>query len=902
MNLWARPITQGRVWSCAAWVVASALVAPWPGFAQEVGPAEASEEAPPPTPGAEPVESESRLAPLPDLSEAVATLLQQDYLNPLQRAELRVRHGVWEEGDLASARLAGMAALARGAFGDRALTDSNADPLDRAEALLRTGDPAGAIAMTGEATDLRAARIRIEAMLDLGKRDESLAQARAVMERLRAAPIKDAEQLAEAVRALLVLARLQGAEGRGVVGYQEMLSILGRAREELDPLSPNVELAEALLLYEKDNYQEAGESLESALLLHPRLAEAWYLLGRLHADTFSFAQAEVVANRLDQLAGQSSSDEGSSVYGSMVRAAIRLKQIEGAAAETSLDEVLGAYPDQREARALEVAAAATAFDFERAETLLKEFDELAPGSPAAYLATGKALAGARQYEDAARMLRAASERAPLWAEPLVELGLSELQAGRIKESREALEKGLLLDRFNMRAANSRELLKELAGYASVESEHFVVRYKPGVDEVMAGEMLDPLERIYQRVTGNGPGGIDHAPAAQTVVELYPNHRWFATRITGLPKLHTFAAATGPVIAMEAPRVGPGHTAGSYDWMRVVQHEFTHTVTLSRTRNRLPHWFTEASAMYLEDAPKDWNVVRLLTQAYENDALFDFETINLMFVRPRRATDRSLAYAQGAWMYEYILERFGQSAPLQLMDVYASGAREPEAFKQVLGLTREQFLEEFKEWAGERLREWGMVERPGMTPLAQLIEDSGESEPTPRAVARWLEEQPDNPFVLSYALERFRQAQAEPPTDRERELLLAYAAARPVDPLPHKILAKYLLSQAGQEDLAVEHLLWLDTREQSAPGYAVELARRYAAQGKWDEAIAKATRATGIAPYDGTIREFAASIALRARRPQEAERHILALTRLEPDRAVHKQRLEAVRKMIEAGGK
>src|SRR5262249_17774841 len=141
-------------------------------------------------------------------------------------------------------------------------------------------------------------------------------------------------------------------------------------------------------------------------------------------------------------------------------------------------------------------------------------------------------------------------------------------------------------------------------------------------------------------------------------------------------------------------------------------EFTHTVTLSRSLNRMPHWFTEASAVYLEDAPRDYSTCRLLEGALDNDALLDFKQINLAFVRPKKPTDRSLAYAQGHWMYQYMIEKWGERTPLALMDLYAKGVREDAAFRQVLGVGTAGFMDEFKVWARQQLVSWGMVPREG----------------------------------------------------------------------------------------------------------------------------------------------------------------------------------------------
>ncbi len=857
-----------------------------------------------------PPDSESDAAPealepadMPDLEDSVLTLMGAEYLTDAERADLRVRHGVWEESDLTSPALRCAAALDRGAFTDASFAAPDAPPLARAESLLMLGKPADAITALTDDTSMRAARLRAEALVQLGKRNDAESVLLALVPRVREASQTDADETAEGVRAMLLLARLRGAEDPKVMGYEELLSITAHARDSLDRLNPNVALAEAMLLYEKGMLGECAEALESCLTLNPRCAEGWHLLGRLNAMTFSFEDADRIALRLDLLAGTSPTGDGEpgvSTWAALVRAHAKIRQNEGALAIAALEPALTAFPGNRELLAMQAAAAAVSFDFDRTDQLLAAYDTLSPNAPEAFIEAGKALADARQYDDAAKYLRTASERAPTWAEPLVELGLSELQAGRLTEAGAALDKALLLDRYHLRAKNSQTLLRELATYESVEGEHFIVRFKPGPDQALATEMLPVLERIYTRVTGNGPGGINHQPPGKTVVELYPNQRWFAVRIVGMPSLHTFAAATGPVIAMEAPRAGPGHLVGPYDWARVVQHEYTHTVTLSLTKNRLPHWFTEAGAVYLEDSPRDWNTVQLLTRAIETDCLFDFDTINVMFTRPRKPSDRAQAYAQGAWMYEYIIKQWGQEAPLKLMTLYATGVREPEAFQRVLSVSREQFLSDFQQWAHAQLIGWGMVAKEGQQTIAELLDHVEDAEPTPELIATWRETQPDNPFVLALAARQVTKKPRPEWTPDDIATLNAYAAARSVDPLPHRELAAYYLTNLGAAagqgpSAAIPHLEYLDAREQNSPAFAIELARQYAAQANWPLALKKARRATQIAPYDGTIRESAATIALQAGDLAEAEEQVWALTLIEPDREVHKQRLAAIRK-------
>jgi tetratricopeptide (TPR) repeat protein len=896
----------------------------------------------------------------PEMSQAALQAMSAAYLTDEEKKDLRVFHGVWQPGDLDTPARRARAALTQGVFDDPSLADPSTPVEDRAEGMLARGELKEAVAALVGRESVRAVRIRAAALEGLGQFEAAAREVDPVVRMLETKALASASDLTDGVLILMIRARVHGQEQKGGGDFRAMMGMLARARDDLDPLYWPARLAEAELLYEKDNWDESQGAAVEVLKLNPSASAAWALLGQMSVDAFDFAKAESVAARLDRLARSLDSAQAGaglpeldpeeplpgSALADLMMTRARLRQNDPDGAEARLTPTLERFPSMRPALALRAAIAAERYDFAAADRLLAEFDALSPGSPEALLAVGKAVSENRQYAQASKYLEQAAARQPNLSEPLIELGLMELQAGRDPQALAALRKATLLDSFNVRAANSLKLVEELQTYSTVESEHFVVRYKPGIDGVLAPEMLGPLEKLYARVTGKGPGGIDFQVPGKTLIELMPDHAWFAVRITGMGEIHTIAASTGPVIAMESPQAGPGHSVGAYDWPRVIQHEFTHTVTLARTANRIPHWFTEAAAVYLEDSPRDYSRCQLLANALREGELFDMDEISIKFVRPEKPTDRAQAYAQGNWMYEYIIVRWGERAPLDLMDRYAQGQRQDTAFRAVLGLSPEEFLAQFKVWAREQVVAWGMLPRPGQPSLGQLLlrgpggtEDvSGVrralqgladgaawtgvggsgivaafkpdvQKPDASAIDRWLAEYPDQPDVLETALQMRLEAAEGKPDASMIPLLERYAEARPVDPMPHMNLARLYLGSgaggpgadpSGGPERAIPHLEFLDAREQHSGAYAIELARRYAALGDWDSASAKAERATRVSPFDAEAREFAATVALKRGDLKTAERHIVALTLIEPDREIHEKRLEAVRGRMKAG--
>ncbi|MGP1310816.1 MAG: tetratricopeptide repeat protein, partial [Phycisphaerales bacterium] len=730
-----------------------------------------------------------------------------------------------------------------------------------------------------------------------------------------------APDLVDAVKALRLRAELNGEPASG---YQAMLDLLAQARSR-DRLYWPAIMAEAELLYEKDSREAAAKAVSEAIALNPKSARAWRLLGRLHVDGFNLDAVRQVADNLDTFAREVTGDPAyASPVGSLLRARAWLRQGEPEEARVELAPLAERFPAHREGVALQAAVAAAEYKPGELEDLLARYEELSPGSPDALFAVGSALSEARQYDPAAEYLRLAIDRQPSAPAPRIELGLLLVQSGRDAEALEELRAVAELDPFNSRARNSLALLENLSEFATIESDHFVVRYKPGVDEVMAREMVPLLADIHEVVAG----AFDHEPERKTTIELMPDHEWFAVRITGMPDVHTIAAATGPVIAMEAPKIGANHS-GEYDWVRVVRHEYVHTVTLSRTRNRIPHWFTEAAAVRYELAPRDYDTCLLLAGALKNGELFDLQDINVAFVRPKKPSDRSQAYAQGHWMYEYIEHRWGTQAPLDLMDLYAQGVRQGEAFRRVLEIEPEVFLADFKEWAAEQVRAWGLAPSPSLTQLrldsyaksevgrdvvaialrdlalrhgARIaglpgIETSGLELPPPSLedARAWLREHPDNADALHGFLELALAENGGVANDELAPILERYAEARPVDPMPHRVLARHYLASADPSR-AIPHLEYLDAREQRTAAFAAALALRYEERSEYDLASAKAERATTIAPFDAELRETAARVALLRSDYETAERHIEALTRLEPERDIHRTRLERIRQI------
>jgi len=879
-----------------------------------------------------------RVSIVPDrvlLDEAAGDAIDADWLNDAERAALRVFHGVWGENDLLSPELRARAALIEWRLHDAALRHPEVPATLRAEAMLRTGQPDQALKLIGDDDSAAAIRIRAEALEMLGRFTDASRAASAAMDVLEARPIQDPEVLTEAVRALVIRSRIEGQPARD---FQAMMDLLGRAHQQLDRFYWPAKIAEADLLSDKDNIQEAVTALHETLNLNPRCSRAWFELGRLAAERFNFDAAALAAEHLWSINPEHP-------LAVQLLAESRLVQDDPDGALEVLEPLRTRWPAMRRPIALEAAAHAILYDEQETRRLLDRHDELSPDSADAYYRVGRHLSLNRQYDAAAAMLEEAIRREPAWPKPQIELGLMHMQSGHDDRALAVLRDVTQLDPFNKRAINSKFLLKSLTEYDTVETDHFIIRYQPGIDEVLVDMMPKRLERIHQLVSTR----FGFEPDRKTIIEVLPNHQRFAVRITGMPWIHTVAACTGPVIAMEVPREGPPRMhLGLFDWPRVLQHEYTHTITLAQTNNRIPHWLTEAAAVEMEPGPRGYDRCRMLAEAHQKGTLFSLDEIKWAFVRPKQPGDRGKAYAQSHWMVQYMIERFGESSLIRLLERYFQGQREQQAIPNALGISREQFFDDFKVWAGEQIESWGLAPQPSLEDLADELRRNDPDLSVELAASRqarldvivktltrqigrpdrprartltadlwpplvrpaveitrsqlndWLDQYPDHPDLWELRIRRALQDSNNTVTDELIPWLQRYAELRPVDPFPHKQLARYWLD-SDMPSRAIPHLEYLDVREEKTPVYAIELAKLYRRQGNAAKAIEKANRALEINPYHAANRELAAAIAVEANRLDLALTHIKALTLIEPDRPQHRKRLERIELLINRRG-
>ncbi len=593
------------------------------------------------------------------------------------------------------------------------------------------------------------------------------------------------------------------------------------------------------------------------------------------------------------------------------------------------------------AMSLIAAAAACRYDGETVERLRKVVEQIDPKCALFHRAVGDALSGIRQYAASEREYKKAIEFDATDANARTELGLMYMQWGLEDKARDALDGAWNLDPFNERTKNTLDLLDSLQKFDRHETPNFVIRHEaktdPGIGEFLAAF----LDETYEAVTKD----FGATPDAKTVIEVFPTQAAFAVRITGRPWIHTVGACTGRVIALASPRRGDDRM-GPFHLGRVLRHEFTHTVTLAATENRIPHWFTEGLAVYQEDAPRSFDWVELLAEAARRGELFTLESIDWGFIRPRRPQDRTLAYAQSEWMCEYIVERYGYEIIHAMLARFKSGGTQPEVFRQLLGIGLEEFDRDFAAWAKRQIAAWGFdaTSPEDVTSIRSLAEAQPDDAAAQGRLARAAYDADDPELALAAArraLEldtqeingltvlakllaaKIRQERNDASRREVEETLLSAAELLerlqpngwlgpkllsevwllrndwekaadclqrlqrlcPFDPASWRGLAGIYLQQ-GDLDRALPQLLELARSEEHDPDVAGQIADIFRQRGRLREAQHWYRQALMIDPFDVGGHQSLGDTAMQAGDTRSALQSYLMLTRLEPGNVRH----------------
>jgi tetratricopeptide (TPR) repeat protein len=231
---------------------------------------------------------------------------------------------------------------------------------------------------------------------------------------------------------------------------------------------------------------------------------------------------------------------------------------------------------------------------------------------------------------------------------------------------------------------------------------------------------------------------------------------------------------------------------------------------------------------------------MLYSAVKKHQLFTMDNLTWGFVRPKKPSDRQLAYAQSYWICQYIEQTFGHDKMLAMLEEFRKGKEQADVFPEILGVSLTEFQTNFFAWTEKEVSTWGYdkTTTEKYNKLVKQAESLVRARQYPQALKLWLE----------------------------------IVKLRPMDALPHQRLAGLYLTKAiNQPEKAVEHLERLHKVELHDNRYAKRIARIERDLGHTDLAIKYALQGVYVDPYDSDAHELLQELYEKTNNTEGAQR-------------------------------
>lgn len=627
------------------------------------------------------------------------------------------------------------------------------------------------------------------------------------------------------------------------------------------------------LLLEKFNANDATAAFNDALRINPTAADAQVGLARLALNEFQLDRAR----RLLERALQTNPNHREAL---LCQADLSFAKLDHAAALAPLQAALALNPSHAPTLG-RLAAQSQLIDVqptndEQDGTTKEPLTNKIGNQGELWHAWGSALELARRYPQAAARLRQAIDAQPQRLGPLGQLGMIEMRLGHEAAARRLLEKSFERDPYNVRVKNQLEVLDLLESYATIETEHFTVRYDAERDAMLAEQMTRFVETCYAELAET----FGFELPERALLEVFHDGRgvkareWFGARMVGLPNIHTIAACGGNVVAL----VSPTAERRKLNWADILRHEIVHLINVQQTDYAVPHWLTEGCAVWQEDRPRrpQWN--KLLVERVPSGRVFDLDTLNGGFLRPRSADDWQLAYCQAEIYVQLIADQHGTAGVRRLLDAYRDNLPRDQAIAKSLNMTQAQLEQTNVEFLAQTVEQ--LAQRPDLQPTPKMSE----------LAARWQQNPTDLAAGANLALARFRRGDYPGAGRLVRQLL----AEQPDLPRAQLVRAKLLL-RIGDEDGAIAELRQIaDAHKTDVQATAAEaiklLAGIHLRKGNLDEAKQLYQRGAKARPDELRWTKALAVVALRQQDIDELPRLLSRIANAEPNNLVTRKKL------------
>ena len=431
--------------------------------------------------------------------------------------------------------------------------------------------------------------------------------------------------------------------------------------KKLSPDFPGTYLANGELALAKHDFALASKSFAAAVKKFPENAEAHFGLAR----AFAPSDDEAAEEQIEKVLELNPSHAGAR----MLIADHAIDSENYAEAGKQLAQVLKVNPRHAGAHALRSVLANLRADTKGADSARGEALKLWPTNPAVPHLIGRKLSQKYRFAEGAALQREALKWDAAFVPAKIQLAQDLLRIGKDDEGWQLAEEVQKADPYDVVAFNLTTLRDTIAHFTVLKSEHFQVRMDPREAEVYGADALALLERAHATLTKK----YGMLPSEKTVVEIFPDQKDFAIRTFGLPGGAGYLGVCfGRVITANSPASRPGNPQ---NWQAVLWHEFTHVITLTLTKNKMPRWLSEGISVFEERQQRaSWGEhmnprYRAMILGAE---LTPVSKLSGAFLRPKSGAHLQFAYFESSLVVEWLIKKWGVEKMRVLLGDLARG--------------------------------------------------------------------------------------------------------------------------------------------------------------------------------------------------------------------------------------
>lgn len=262
--------------------------------------------------------------------------------------------------------------------------------------------------------------------------------------------------------------------------------------------------------------------------------------------------------------------------------------------------------------------------------------------------------------------------------------------------------------FKTRVNNTRQAASK---FISRESDHFILRYIEGPDEILLNFAENVLERSYETVGQL----LGYRPQEKVLVEFYPDRGSLAL-VSPLTRRDILTSGTVALCKYNRlMMITPASLVRGYNWMDTLSHEYIHYILTRKSRNRFPLWLHEGVAKHFEARWREGGTAlaplleSVLAGGLANDYLIALDSMMPSFAKLKTAEDVQLAYAEVSTMVAYMVALKGESVISDLLSDLAAEQPFESALEARLGTSLETFQDGWKQF----MKTQNLKEIPGL---------------------------------------------------------------------------------------------------------------------------------------------------------------------------------------------